>query len=71
MGEAMQIKKLVLFIFLVPSLIFSQDINIQSLKSMSDENLKMYMIQAQQRGYTLDQIKIMAKANIEYLSKIY
>lgn len=62
MGEAMQIKKLVLFIFLVPSLIFSQDINIQSLKSMSDENLKMYMIQAQQRGYTLDQIKIMAKA---------
>ena len=47
----MQIKKLILFIFLVPSLIFSQDINIQSLKSMSDENLKMYDSNSTKRIY--------------------
>jgi len=62
-GEAMQIKNILLFfLVLMPSIIFSQDINIQSLKSMSNEDLKTYLNQAQKEGYSLDQIKIIAKA---------
>ena len=62
-GEAMRIKNILLFfLVLMPSIIFSQDINIQSLKSMSNEDLKTYLNQAQKEGYSLDQIKIIAKA---------
>ena len=61
-SEAMSTKKLLLVLILLPSIIFSQDINVESLKSMSDRDLKTYMTQAQERGYSLDQIKIIAKA---------
>ena len=62
-SEAVRIKHIVLFFFLLMStIIFSQDINIQSLKSMSNEDLKTYLGQAQEKGYSLDQIKIIAKA---------
>ena len=61
-GEAMQIKKIFFFFLFIPTLILSQDIDIQSLRSMSDGDLKTYMAQAQERGYSLDQIKTIAKA---------
>ncbi len=61
-GEAMQIKKIFFFFLFIPTLILSQDIDIQSLRSMSDGDLKIYMAQAQEEGYSLDQIKIIAKA---------
>ncbi len=62
-GEAMRVKNfLFFFLLLIPSILFSQDINIQSLKSMKNEDLKTYLNQAQKEGYSLDQIKIMAKA---------
>ena len=62
-GEAMRVKNILLFFFLLmPTIIFGQDINIQSLKSMNNEDLKTYLNQAQEEGYSLDQIKIIAKA---------
>ena len=61
-SEAMSTKKLLIILILIPSIIFSQDINIQSLKSMSDVDLKTYLAEAQKKGYSLDQIKIIAKA---------
>ena len=61
-GEAMQIKKIFFFFLFIPTLILSQDIDIQSLRSMSDGDLKTYMAQVQEKGYSLDQIKIIAKA---------
>ena len=62
-GEALRIKHIILFFFiLMPTIIFGQDINIQSLKSLNDEDLKTYLNQAQEEGYSLDQIKIIAKA---------
>ena len=61
-GEAMRIKGIILFFFLLMStIIFSQDINVQSLKSMSNEDLKTYLNQAQEKGYSVDQIKTIAK----------
>jgi len=61
-GEAMRIKRIILFFFLLMStIIFSQDINVQSLKSMNNEDLKTYLNQAQEKGYSLDQIKTIAK----------
>ena len=62
-GEAVRVKNILLFFFLLmPTIIFGQDINIQSLKSMNNEDLKTYLNQAQEEGYSLDQIKIIAKA---------
>ena len=61
-SEAMSTKKLLIILILIPSIIFSQDINIQSLKSMSDVDLKTYLAEAQEKGYSLNQIKIIAKA---------
>ena len=62
-GEAMRVKNILLFFFLLmPTILFGQDINIQSLKSMNNEDLKTYLNQAQEEGYSLDQIKIIAKA---------
>ncbi len=62
-GEAVRVKNILVFFFLLmPTIIFGQDINIQSLKSMNNEDLKTYLNQAQEEGYSLDQIKIIAKA---------
>jgi len=62
-GEAVRVKNILLFFFLLmPTIIFGQDINIQSLKSMNDKDLKTYLNQAQEEGYSLDQIKTIAKA---------
>ncbi len=62
-GEAMQIKNiLIIFLLLMPLIMFTQDINVQSLKSMSSEDLRTYLDQAKEKGYSLDQIKIIAKA---------
>ena len=61
-GEAVRVKNILLFFFLLmPTIIFSQDINVQSLKSMSNEDLKTYLNQAQEKGYSFDQIKTIAK----------
>ena len=61
-GEAMRIKRIILFFFLLMStILFSQDINVQSLKSMNNEDLKTYLNQAQEKGYSFDQIKTIAK----------
>ncbi len=67
-GEAMQIRVLLLVFLLMPLIIFSQDIkqlenvNVKSLELMSDDDLKNYWTQAQEKGYTLDQIKTLARA---------
>jgi len=62
-GEAVRVKNILLFfLLLMPSMIFGQGINIQSLKSMNNEDLKTYLNQAQEKGYSLDQIKTIAKA---------
>ena len=62
-GEAVRVKNILLFFFLLmPTIIFGQDINIQSLKSMNNEDLKTYLNRVQEEGYSLDQIKIIAKA---------
>ncbi|MAR25825.1 MAG: hypothetical protein CMC50_00115 [Flavobacteriaceae bacterium] len=65
-GEAVSFKKLVVLFILLPSLIISQDINdlknIKSLDQMSDKDLIEYWDQAQKRGYSLDQIKTLARA---------
>ena len=56
-GEAVRVKNiLLLFLVFIPSIIIAQDINIQSLKSMTNEDLKTYLNQAQEKGYSLDQI---------------
>ena len=59
-GEAVQIKKIIFLLLLIPSVIFSQDFS--ELRSMSDADLNMYWIQAQEEGYSLDQLKTIAKA---------
>ncbi len=65
-SEAMSIKKLIILLILLPSVIICQDINdlnnIKSLDQMSDKDLIEYWSQAQERGYNLDQIKILARA---------
>ena len=68
-GEAMQIKKLLLILFFIPFLVFSQDLNdlkqnvdFKVLSEMSDKEVNDYWLQAQERGYTLDQIKLLARA---------
>ena len=49
----------------MPSIIFGQDINIQSLKSMNNEDLKIYLNQAQKNMKTgnQEQIKEAQRAN--------
>ena len=62
-GVAVRVNNILLFVFLLmPTIIFGQDINIQSLKSMNNEDFKTYLNQAQEKGYSLDQIKIIARA---------
>tara|TARA_Y100000748_G_scaffold225919_1_gene190336 strand:- start:194 stop:2626 length:2433 start_codon:yes stop_codon:yes gene_type:complete len=68
-GEAMQIKKIMFFLLLMPAILFSQDISdtkkevsVKALREMSDKEVNDYWIQAQERGYSLDQIKILARA---------
>jgi len=65
-SEAVSIKKLLILLILLPSIVFSQEINdlknIKSLDQMSDKDLIEYWDQAQKRGYSLGQIKILARA---------
>ena len=67
-GEAIQTKVLLFVFLLIPLIVFSQDIkqleavNVKSLDLMSDVDLKNYWDQAQKRGFNLDQIKILARA---------
>ena len=65
-SEAVSIKKLLILLILLPSIVFSQEINdlknIKSLDQMNDKDLIEYWGQAQKRGYNLDQIKILARA---------
>ena len=68
-GEAMQIKKLLLIFIYLPFLAFSQDINdlernmnLKALSEMSDMEINDYWLQAQKRGYNLDQLKVLARA---------
>ena len=68
-GEAMKIKRILLFLLLIPTILFSQDIsdlkqdmNMKTLREMSDKEIKSYWMQAQERGYTLNQIKTLARA---------
>ena len=76
-GEAMKIKKLFFIILLIPMLINGQNINqlssklnAQSLELMSDEELRSYWVQAQEKGYTLDQVKTIARAQGASASEI-
>ena len=68
-GEAMKIKRILLFLLLIPTILFSQDVsdlkqdmNMKTLREMSDKEIKSYWMQAQERGYTLNQIKTLARA---------
>ena len=46
---------------LIPLIIFSQDLNIKSVMNMSDAQLMNYWESAQEQGYTIEQIKTLAK----------
>ena len=68
-SEAVQISKILLFLLLMPAIIFSQDlsnlkqdVSIKALSEMTDSELGAYWLQAQERGYNLDQIKTLARA---------
>ncbi len=68
-GEAMRVRKLLYVFLLIPLMVFSQEIkdlegavNIKSLEFMSDDELRSYWTQAQEKGYTLGQIKTLARA---------
>ena len=58
-------KKLILLIILLPTFFFGQNIdqlNGKKLKDLSDTELISYWEQAQENGYSIDQIKILARA---------
>ena len=58
-------KKLILIIILLPALFFGQNIDQfkgKKLNNLSDTELLSYWKQAQENGYSLDQIKILARA---------
>ena len=58
-------KKLLLTIMLIPSILFCQDISDlqgKKLKDLNDSELLNYWTEAQKNGYDLDQIKILARA---------
>ena len=58
-------KKLILIIILLPTLFFGQNIDQfkgKKLNDLSDTELTSYWNQAQENGYSLDQIKILARA---------
>jgi len=68
-GEAMHVRKLLCIFLIIPMMVFSQDIkelegvvNVKSLELMSDDELKIYWAKAQEKGYSLDQIKVLARA---------
>ena len=58
-------KKILLLILLIPTILFSQDIsNLQNkkLNDLNDTELLNYWKEAQKNGYDLDQIKLLARA---------
>ena len=58
-------KKLLLIIVLMPTILFSQDISDlqnKKLNDLNDSELLSYWTDAQKNGYDLDQIKILARA---------
>ena len=58
-------KKILLLMLLIPTVLFSQDINnIQNkkLNDLNDTELLSYWKEAQEKGYNLDQIKMLARA---------
>ena len=58
-------KKLILFIILIPTIFFGQNLEQfkgKKLKDLSDTELMSYWEQAQENGYSIDQIKILARA---------
>ena len=63
-GEAMRVKEVFLtMMFLIPSLIYSQDfVNLQNLKALSDKEVLSYWSEAKSNGYTIEQIKTIARA---------
>ena len=68
-GEAVHLQKLLLILFFVPCLVLGQDVNdlkqnidFKVLSEMSDSEVNDYWIQAQERGYNLDQLKVLARA---------
>ena len=58
-------KKILLLILLIPTILVSQNIsNLQNkkLNDLNDTELLNYWKEAQEKGYDLDQIKILARA---------
>ena len=58
-------KKIILIIILLPTLFFGQNIDQfkgKKLNDLSDTELISYWKQAQENGYSIDQIKILARA---------
>ena len=58
-------KKLILIIILLPALFFGQNVDQlkgKKLNNLSDTELISYWKQAQENGYSIDQIKILARA---------
>ncbi len=68
-GEALHFQKLLLVVFFVPCLVLGQDVNdlkqnvdFKVLAEMSDKEVNDYWLQVQERGYSLDQLKVLARA---------
>jgi len=58
-------KKILLILILIPTILFSQDISDlqnKKLNDLNDSELLSYWTEAQKNGYDLDQIKILARA---------
>ena len=60
-----KMKKILLLILLIPTILFSQDISKlqnKKLNDLNDTELLNYWQEAQEKGYDLDQIKMLARA---------
>ena len=58
-------KKILLLILLIPTFLFSQDISKlqnKKLNDLNDTELLNYWKEAQENGYNLEQIKLLARA---------
>lgn len=61
-SEAVFTRKILYLILVIPLIILSQDLSIKSVMNMSDAQLMSYWESAQEQGYTIEQIKTLAKA---------
>ena len=66
-GEAMRFRKFLFVLIFIPYIFLGQDIStikneLKPIGEMSDVELRSYWDEAQKRGYSIDQIKTIARA---------